>query len=491
MHKKSGQRKGQDLEKRWQHRNKPLSPSHLSPHQLQQKIGNRAVTNLLQAKLTVGQPNDRYEQEADRTAAAIMRMPAPPSHDLEDDEAELQTTPKLQAQGSTIEVPDGFETQLAHHQTSGQPLPTSTRDFMEPRFGASFSHVRIHQTPALADAIHAKAFTHGNHIYFNAGQYNPGTHNGKVLLAHELTHVLQQNSIIHKQDQFDKQRDITYQEWWSQSEVQATYGKLRPLLQTQGYLFIRYVFDRFQEKWDKNKEPGNSTLDKEVAWHIVSPDGQWYWETTKTINNKCNSLASEVFNFTEKSSAKTIDAEFYRRRQLLQRDAGILKGFEVFHQEARGRARELAKTLSYSSWQRMQNDPSFADEVLGNSLKELLGKLVEDILGKTLSTAITIVEILQTLETVYDSNQWEKKPEYRAERIYRYFIWQAAVHLSDRNIQKAHKIFDKLLTQSSRYTEWLDSPELQDLVNWRNKKLERNLTPRERREYSQPQIKPL
>jgi len=79
MHKKSGQRKGQDLERGWQHRNKPLSPGQLSPHQLQQKIGNRAVSNLLQAKLTVSQPNDRYEQEADRTAAAILRMPTHPT----------------------------------------------------------------------------------------------------------------------------------------------------------------------------------------------------------------------------------------------------------------------------------------------------------------------------------------------------------------------------------------------------------------------------
>jgi hypothetical protein len=233
MHKKSGQRKGQDLERSWQHRNKPLSPSHLSPHQLQQKIGNRAVTNLLQAKLTVGQPNDRYEQEADRTAAAIMRMPTPTSHDLEDDEAELQTTSKLQAQGSTIEVPDGFETQLAQHQASGQPLPTSTRDFMEPRFGADFSHVRIHQTPALADAIHAKAFTHGNHIYFNAGQYNPGTHSGKVLLAHELTHVLQQGSgKINKNAYSDGPRKLQLQTQKSES-IRKRIHELETILSTQ------------------------------------------------------------------------------------------------------------------------------------------------------------------------------------------------------------------------------------------------------------------
>lgn len=211
MHKKSGLRKGQDLDRGWQHRNSPLSPSYLSPHQLQQKIGNRAITNLLQAKLAVGQPNDCYEQEADRTAAAIMRMPASLDKDLEEDKASLQTTPQLQAQSTTpIPVPDGFETQLAQHQTGGNPLPTSTRDFMEPRFGADFSHVRIHKTPTLADAIHAKAFTHRNHIYFNAGQYNPGTHSGKLLLAHELTHVLQQTGHVQRQrriflDQDDQQ----------------------------------------------------------------------------------------------------------------------------------------------------------------------------------------------------------------------------------------------------------------------------------------------
>lgn len=163
--------------------------------QLQQQIGNRAVGSLLQAKLTIGQPNDPYEKEADRTAAAIMRMPQPPAQQAHlKDEETLQAKPQLQAQGNTIETPDGFEAQFAKHQSSGQPLPTATRTFIEPRFGADFSHVRIHQTPALADSIHAKAFTHSNHIYFNQGQYSPGTQSGKLLLAHELTHVLQQQS---------------------------------------------------------------------------------------------------------------------------------------------------------------------------------------------------------------------------------------------------------------------------------------------------------
>lgn len=460
--------------------------------QLQQQIGNRAMGSLLQAKLTIGQPNDPYEQEADRTAAAIMRMPQPPAQQthLEDEET-LQAKPQLQAKGSTIATPDGFEAQLAQHQNSGQPLPTATRAFIEPRFGADFSHVRIHQTPALADSIQARAFTHSNHIYFNQGQYNPGTHSGKLLLAHELTHVLQQNGIIHKQDQTGDQHETTYQEWGNQAEVQAKYEKLRPLLQFQGCVFIRYVFDRFQKKWDKNKNPASSTLAQEVAWHIISPDGKWHWETTTTINDKCVFLAREFFGITENSSAEAIDKEFYRRRELLQRDAGIFEGFEKFNLEAHSRARSLAEYLSYSSWQRMQNDQSFAERIVGDSLKELLGKLEESILGGTLGIALTIVEMLQSLQTVYESINWEKSFEYRVERIYYYYVWQVAYHVSGKNIQKAHKLFNILITQGSRYTKWLNSQELQDLVDWRNKKLEKSLTPQEKSKYSQPQIKPL
>ena len=196
----------------------PTSSTHPTL-QLQQQIGNRAVGSLLQAKLTIGQPNDPYEKEADRIAAQVVdriHTPALQPQTLDEDEKTLQAKPQLQAKGNTLETPDGFEAQLAKHQSSGQPLPSATRDFMEPRFGADFSHVRIHQTPALADSIQARAFTHSNHIYFNQGQYNPGTQSGKVLLAHELTHVLQQARAIQKQSL--SQEDI--------SNTQANHGTL-------------------------------------------------------------------------------------------------------------------------------------------------------------------------------------------------------------------------------------------------------------------------
>ena len=81
-------------------------------------------------------------------------------------------------------------------QTPGQPLDRTTRAFMEPRFGHDLSQVRIHadgEAAQSAGELHAKAYTVGNHIAFAGGRFAPATREGGVLLAHELTHVVQQN----------------------------------------------------------------------------------------------------------------------------------------------------------------------------------------------------------------------------------------------------------------------------------------------------------
>ncbi|MBL0341286.1 MAG: DUF4157 domain-containing protein [Bacteroidetes bacterium] len=75
-------------------------------------------------------------------------------------------------------------------------MDTGTRSFMENRFGADFGNVKIHtdsQSSHLNRELNAKAFTVGNDIYFNSGKYSPQSESGKHLLAHELTHVVQQN----------------------------------------------------------------------------------------------------------------------------------------------------------------------------------------------------------------------------------------------------------------------------------------------------------
>jgi hypothetical protein len=135
---------------------------------LQRKVGNQAVTRLIQAKLTVGPAHDRYEQEADRVAVQVTTMPVLTSRrpsvqraaalEEEDiqaklliqreaapEEEEVQTKPIAQCFGEGgFQVDDAFERQLASGRGGGRPLPDRIREFMEPRFGADFSEVRVH-----------------------------------------------------------------------------------------------------------------------------------------------------------------------------------------------------------------------------------------------------------------------------------------------------------------------------------------------------------
>lgn len=173
----------------------------------QQTLGNRAVQRLIQRKLIVGPPNDQYELEAERVANHVMRLPTPVSSPqrAHGDDDQLQTkplaaaiTPLVQRQGDgSFEVGSGIESRLDSLRGSGHPLPGDVRTDMEQRFGADFSGVRIHndgESAQLNRALSAQAFTQGRDIYMGEGQYNPGSASGKQLLAHELTHVIQQGA---------------------------------------------------------------------------------------------------------------------------------------------------------------------------------------------------------------------------------------------------------------------------------------------------------
>jgi len=149
--------------------------------------------SIIQPKLKVGLPNDRYEQEADRVAEQVMRMPCP----LCKDEAELDGRDIIQrrpADDQTASICPRLESQILSMGT-GQPLQKSERDFFESHFGHNFGRVRVHtdeRAARMAGAMNAQAFTLGHDVAFGAGQYKPETAYGKRLLAHELTHVIQQ-----------------------------------------------------------------------------------------------------------------------------------------------------------------------------------------------------------------------------------------------------------------------------------------------------------
>ena len=212
---------------------------------------------VIQTKLKIGQPGDVYEREADRVAEQVMRMPEPGiqqgtipvgetqdariqrcqngqlcgpcargecSHhnqgdkakellqrqpleeeedieeilkELEEEEEPEELLQTKEAPGRTPELPPGAESRIQGLRGGGHRLPVSVRAYFEPRFGYDFSQVRVHtdrHAHASAGAVGARAFTVGKNIVFGAGKYAPTAEAGRRLLAHELTHVVQQSA---------------------------------------------------------------------------------------------------------------------------------------------------------------------------------------------------------------------------------------------------------------------------------------------------------
>lgn len=164
---------------------------------------NKKLNKPLQAKLKIEETKDRYEQEADRVAEQVMRMPNAKNSDSNE---YLQAKPFVQRQGSNTQSNATEIPSIVHDvlRTSGQPLDQVARDFMESRFGYDFSGVRIHTDAKAAEsaqAVNAKAYTVGNNVVFGKGNYSIGNSEGKALLAHELTHVVQQGRTTNHKNQ--------------------------------------------------------------------------------------------------------------------------------------------------------------------------------------------------------------------------------------------------------------------------------------------------
>ena len=145
----------------------------------------------LQPKLTVNQPGDLFEQEADRVAEQVLA--APTHSDVRAAPPRIQrfAGPAAERTGG---VPASVEKVLAN---PGRPLEPALRQDMEQRFGHDFSRVRVHSGAAAeqsAQAVNAQAYTVGHDLVFDAGRFAPGTQAGRRLIAHELTHVVQQGN---------------------------------------------------------------------------------------------------------------------------------------------------------------------------------------------------------------------------------------------------------------------------------------------------------
>jgi hypothetical protein len=147
----------------------------------------------MQMKLAINRPGDKYEQEADRIAEQVVGMPAPQLQ-----RTALAITPLIRANGSGGAAANDVDAdRIASTRGGGSPLPESSRSFMESGFGMDFSQVRIHTgdyAAQLSRNLNAKAFTVGSDIYFNTSNFSPESSEGRYLLAHELTHTVQQGA---------------------------------------------------------------------------------------------------------------------------------------------------------------------------------------------------------------------------------------------------------------------------------------------------------
>ncbi len=163
-----------------------------------------AAAEHIQTRLLVNQPGDVYEQEAEQVAEQVLKMPEPGPQRQGLAEREIgkgysPTGSLVQQQVGSGAGLDSGSVDISHDilGSTNQPLDGTVRAYLEPRFGHDFSQVRVHRDTTavtLNQRLNARAFTVGKEIYFGQGQYNLGSSSGMKLLAHELTHTIQQGA---------------------------------------------------------------------------------------------------------------------------------------------------------------------------------------------------------------------------------------------------------------------------------------------------------
>ncbi|WP_298920247.1 DUF4157 domain-containing protein [uncultured Nostoc sp.] len=291
-----------------------------------------------QAKLSISQPGDKYEQEADSVAQQVMQRIAQPvnrqsiqrealpqeselqmkplansitplqrqempedEEELQmksldnstlqrqqapEEEEELQMKSMVQRQAGMAAAPD-LETSINQARGGGQAMAENIRHPMEVAFGADFSGVKVHtdgQSDLLNRSIQARAFTTGQDVFFRQGEYNPGSRGGQELLAHELTHVVQQNGgAVQRSHQLqEKQKQNagkdTFFEQLSQEVVQRAVPKggetAKPIAETAGYVARGGQNVQFNSNAHKRKDFSFGTKTRDAVFQKYNPTYQ-------------------------------------------------------------------------------------------------------------------------------------------------------------------------------------------------------------------------
>lgn len=177
---------------------------------LQRRLGNQGSAALIaKSSLRVSSPQDASEREATSKASEVMRRSTPVAPVSAVGTADLQRCDCGHGGEHAVQLKEAgpapasrdVSGEIHSSMSGGSPLPVGVRGFMEPRFGANFGNVRVHtgeRAAELSQNLNAHAFTVGNHVFFGKNQFQPETGPGRELIAHELTHTIQQGAVAQR-----------------------------------------------------------------------------------------------------------------------------------------------------------------------------------------------------------------------------------------------------------------------------------------------------
>lgn len=284
----------------------------------------------IQTKLKINKPGDIYEQEADRVAEQVMRMPYPvpqssvnsrpeglsiqsagryPEKNIPQKKDDVKEEEIVQMKRGSPPCAAGslpFVPPIVHEVLSspGYPLDQATRAYMEPRFGHDFGRVKVHSGAAAEQSardVKAHAYTIGHNMVFGAGRFAPGMHEGRLLIAHELAHVVQQGRV---------QGAPTLVQREPISEYASELAKELAKGQTKTELVLGFV-----SKWGRNASPFNIAMNYvKLNWKGVS-----YWTDVRKSAKKGRALLKRIDELESGARAlkKATDEQYSAKSKLL------------------------------------------------------------------------------------------------------------------------------------------------------------------------------
>jgi len=252
---------------------------------------------MIQTKLAIGSPSDALEQEADQVAEQVIGMPegmseSPPlalssasgsttqrkcaACEEEDKKKKKLQTKRTSSADSDRDLDAGMAEQVAGR--GGEPLPSELGTYFESRFGLDFSNVRVHTGSEAAEgagAVQARAYTIGRDIVFGHGEYAPETTEGKRLLAHELTHVVQQGALGDSSAHATPSIQRDEQNTCSLRNPLYGWDNIRNLSRDRliraGFVFCGPDRDMDPDLWERWVHPTKGVLHFQVKWKEDPP----------------------------------------------------------------------------------------------------------------------------------------------------------------------------------------------------------------------------